>query len=289
MADKVLLFDPTTKTGQHSKLKRRWSGPYLITEVLDNFNSKLQELETGRVLKRPVHADRLRPLKELQNDYRLPIPDTLQQTFQCTTAQRNLAVRILVGDILSATAHAITHVTGPVPSQQNALSQRLFDTAGAGVLQTFRQHIDENAPLTTGDCFITPAGNLNPIRRIVHINSSCDSDKVQAETSNCLQTVDTHQDNISSIVIPFFDSLGSNTFWDIAQQYAKAVNDFDAATTEPKFLTKIDFVCRNLTAASVLQTVFKHTIKTVQQNATDIDIGTPTMCLRLRTNRWLLG
>jgi hypothetical protein len=211
VADKVLLFDPTTKTGQHSKLKRRWSGPYFITEALDNFNFKLQELETGRDLERPVHTDRLRPLKELQYDYRLPIPDTLQQTSQCTTAQRNLAVRILVGDILSATAHAITHVTCSDPSQQSALSHRLFDTAGAGVLQTFRQHIDEKAPLTTGHCFITPAGNLNPIRRIVHINSSCDSDKVQAETSNCLQTVDTHQDNISSIAIPFFDSLGSNT------------------------------------------------------------------------------
>jgi hypothetical protein len=50
VADKVLFFDPTTKTGQNSKLKRRWTGLHLITEVLNNLNFKLQELETGRMI-----------------------------------------------------------------------------------------------------------------------------------------------------------------------------------------------------------------------------------------------
>jgi hypothetical protein len=54
------------------------------------------------------------------------------------------------------------------------------------------------------------------------------------------------------LAIPFFDSLGNNTFWDIAQQYANAVNDFDAANADqPSYLTKIDFVCQDITAAGV--------------------------------------
>jgi hypothetical protein len=120
------------------------------------------------------------------------------------------------------------------------------------------QQADENAPLTAGQCFITPAGNLTPIRRIAHVVSSKDSAQVQTEISNCLLTVDAQLDNILSIAIPFCVDHGSNTFWDISQQYANAVNDFDASRTgQLRALTKIDFVCQDLTAASVLQTVFK--------------------------------
>jgi hypothetical protein len=100
VAEQVLLLDTTTKTGQNPKLKRKWTGPFLITEVLDNYNFKLQELETGRDLKRPVHASRLKRLRQHPNDYRTQVPDTLRQIFQCTIAQKKIEVRILVGDIL---------------------------------------------------------------------------------------------------------------------------------------------------------------------------------------------
>jgi transposase InsO family protein/O-acetyl-ADP-ribose deacetylase (regulator of RNase III) len=250
VAEQVLLLDTTTKTGQNPKLKRKWTGPFLITEVLDNYNFKLQELETGRDLKRPVHASRLKRLRQHPNDYRTPAPDTLRQIFQCTTAQKKIEVRILVGDILQAATHAIMHPTCVDASQSNDLSERLWLAAGEGVQQTFRQHIDQQADNATGHCFITPAGNLHPIRRIAHIVSAFDSETVHSETSNCLRTADGYLENIASLAIPFFDSLGSNTFWDIAQQYANAVNDFDAANADqPSYLTKIDFVCRDLTAS----------------------------------------
>jgi hypothetical protein len=70
--DKVLLHDPRVKKGESHKLKRPYTGPYIITECKPGFNYRLQDASTGRDLKRAVHADRLRPLKEMANDYRLP-------------------------------------------------------------------------------------------------------------------------------------------------------------------------------------------------------------------------
>jgi hypothetical protein len=81
IADQVLLFDPTSKTGQNPKLKRKWTGSYLITEVLDNFNFKLQELETGKVLRRPVHADRLRGLSNFRTTIVCSLPTLYDKSF----------------------------------------------------------------------------------------------------------------------------------------------------------------------------------------------------------------
>jgi hypothetical protein len=70
--DKVLLRDTRAKKGETVKLKRLYTGPFIFTECRLGFNYRLQELKTGRDLRRAVHADRLRPLKEMQNDYRQP-------------------------------------------------------------------------------------------------------------------------------------------------------------------------------------------------------------------------
>lgn len=144
------------------------------------------------------------------------------------------------------------------------------------MLQAFSEHVDGNAPATDGQCFITPAENLTPIRRVAYVITSHDSDRVQAEKLNCLHAIDTHHDIISSLAIPFHDEHGSRTFWDIAQQCADAVNDFDTSQTDqPRFLTHIDFVFQNLTATSVLQTVFTYTIKTPQTVSHQTDVTPP--------------
>ena len=71
VGDKVLLRDTRVRKGESAKMKKPYTGPFLVTECRPGFNYRLQELSTGRDLKRAVHADRLRPLKELPNDYRL--------------------------------------------------------------------------------------------------------------------------------------------------------------------------------------------------------------------------
>lgn len=58
VGDKVLLYDPTIRKNENPKLKIRWIGPYLITEVAPNFTFKLQHWTTGLDVKRPLHARR---------------------------------------------------------------------------------------------------------------------------------------------------------------------------------------------------------------------------------------
>jgi hypothetical protein len=41
VADKVLLHDTSTKIGDSAKLTKRWIGPFIVTEVLPNYNYKL--------------------------------------------------------------------------------------------------------------------------------------------------------------------------------------------------------------------------------------------------------
>jgi hypothetical protein len=59
VGDKVMLRDPTTKKGESPKLKRRYTGPFLVVECKSGFNCRLQHFDTGRTLKRLVHANRL--------------------------------------------------------------------------------------------------------------------------------------------------------------------------------------------------------------------------------------
>jgi hypothetical protein len=115
LADQVLLSDPITKADESPKLKRKWIGPYLITQVLVNYNYKIQCLKTGRDLKGPVHASRLRPLHQLDNDYRLPYPVLLPTVFECSTSNRQLKIRIITGNILEAIArmHRCNCTCGP--------------------------------------------------------------------------------------------------------------------------------------------------------------------------------
>src|SRR5208282_1641819 len=59
--------------GECAKLKRKYLGPFLIIECRPKHNYMLKELASGKEMRRPVHANRLRSLKELPNDYRLRV------------------------------------------------------------------------------------------------------------------------------------------------------------------------------------------------------------------------
>jgi hypothetical protein len=202
VADKDLLYDTSTKIGDSVKLTKRWTGPFIVTEVLPNYNYKLQCLKTGRDLKRSVHASRLRPLKTMLNDYWLPHPDTTRTLFGTTTQQRQLKVRVTTGDLLTAKTQAIVHVTDEMLSDTSAFSRRLYEAAGAGVHSACREHAVD--VLSSENCFITAAGDLAPITRILHHVATSDNNDVRASTLACLNAAEAHDSNILSITIPFF-------------------------------------------------------------------------------------
>jgi len=67
VGQKVLLYDPVTRKGVTKKLKRRWVGPFLVTDVSDGYTYKLRRCDTGQVVKAYVHSNRLRPFHESRN------------------------------------------------------------------------------------------------------------------------------------------------------------------------------------------------------------------------------
>ena len=97
VGDKVLLYNPVTKKHDSAKLTIRYTGPYLVTSADEHYNYRLQDLTTGKSLKRPVHCSRLRPLNELDNDYRLKQPDTQSALYECQTHNRPLTLSTVVG------------------------------------------------------------------------------------------------------------------------------------------------------------------------------------------------
>jgi hypothetical protein len=70
VGNKVLLLNVTLKKGESIKKERRYVGPFLITECRPGLNYKLRLAEIDTDLKRTVHADRRRSLKEMPNNYR---------------------------------------------------------------------------------------------------------------------------------------------------------------------------------------------------------------------------
>jgi hypothetical protein len=67
--DKVLLRDTRVKKGETAKLNDHTQARSSLRSA-DPDSTTAAELKTGRDLKRAVHADRLRPVREMQNDYR---------------------------------------------------------------------------------------------------------------------------------------------------------------------------------------------------------------------------
>jgi len=64
VGQKVLLYDPVTGKGVAKKLKRRWVGPFLVTDVGAGYTYKLRRCDSGQLLKAYVHSNRLRPFHE---------------------------------------------------------------------------------------------------------------------------------------------------------------------------------------------------------------------------------
>jgi hypothetical protein len=126
------------------------------------------------------------------------------------------------------------------------------------------RHAASAAPLQDGHCFATPAGELLPIIRIIHIVRATGAATVRAHCLLCLQTADAHADHITSLAVPFFhEDDNTNAYWDISQQLVNAVNAFDAVQDEDvRSLDTIEFVCMSVLAADILTTVFNHVIST---------------------------
>jgi hypothetical protein len=109
--DRVLLSNPVVKLGDSSKLTPIFTGLYSIEKVLPGFNFVLKDLTSGKTLQRPVHAQRLRLYRErdedcLRNDSEVCL-------FETKTKNRQIAVKIVVGDLISCKSDVLVNSTDP--------------------------------------------------------------------------------------------------------------------------------------------------------------------------------
>jgi len=281
--DKVLLHDPSVKKGECAKLKRKYKGPYLITECRPNLNFMLKEMSSGKELKRAVHANRLRSLHELPNDYRLKGPSADVRLFATTTVHRKLKVSIRVGDIIYSQCDIIV---SPANSglHHGAGAARSIAIAASDILEYDCQaYIVAHKQLDIATPMLTASGLLGPVvKHVLHIvgpnmaDEPFKSEPLLSTTavydcfSVCLQTAD-HMTDIHSIAIPAI-SVGNFGMdpWSVSHEAAKALVNFDAVSASSGGdLQEIEFVCLDLAIADILNVVFRQEFATPISGSTN--------------------
>ena len=70
--DLVLVHSPVVKTGQSTKLKSHWSGPYVITKKINDVNFIVQNSNNGK--KSIVHYDRINHYNNSFKEKRILLP-----------------------------------------------------------------------------------------------------------------------------------------------------------------------------------------------------------------------
>jgi len=254
--DKVLLFTPVTKKYESSKLTRRFIGPYTITHCLSGFNYRLKAVETGKQVRRPVHAGRLRPFREPDDErlryYRDP-------EYTGITPYRRIVCNVRV-------AHCISRA------------------AGDDLLAECRTYIAQSGTLPIAQPLLTTSGKLRPrAQRVIHIvgpgihESPFHDDPLLADATleecyyNCLQAADAH--GMQSLALPAI-SAGNYGMdrWSVAHAAAKAINRFDMETKHmPGTLQRIELINSSLVMSGIMSIVFKGLFQPPAQPPTVMD------------------
>ena len=241
---KVLLYDPAVKKGKSSKLQIKWKGPFIITNVKPGYNYCLQEMKSGKMLRRPVHANRLRPLRELDNDYRLLSRPTDVQLYEGRLKNRNINVVIAVGDIVHAPCDAIVNPANTELRHEGGVARIIASAAGEELIRECKEYIDQKGKLEVGQTMITSAGKLKPtIKVVIHTVGPNSHEQPYKEdpirTQAALQetfyqcfTIADRIEGISSLAVPAISAgIYGVDMWTVAHAASKALLEFDLQNT----------------------------------------------------------
>ena len=160
--DKVLLHNPVVKKWECTKLKRKYSGPFLIIECRPKHNYMLKNLASGNEMRRPVHANRLRSLKELPNDYRLRGPDSDVRLYEAITPQRKLEVTIRIGDIIYSMCDIIVSPANQGLYHGDGAAKAIACAAGDQLVFDCQEYIRVHEKLEIATPLLTASGLLGP-------------------------------------------------------------------------------------------------------------------------------
>ena len=155
------------KKGECAKLKRKYLGPYLIIECRPKYNYMLKELSTG---KETVHANRLRALQELANDYRLRGPDTDVCLFEAVTPHRQLKVTIRIGDIIFSLCDIIVSPANSGLYNGDGAARAISRAAYDKLIFDCQEYIRIHERLDIAMPLLTASGLLGPtVKHVLHV------------------------------------------------------------------------------------------------------------------------
>lgn len=256
--------------------------PYLIIDCCPVYNYKLKELSTGKELKRPVHANRLRSLRELDNDYRIKGSSSDVRLLECTTNNRKLNVSIRVGDNIYSRCDIIVNPANSRLEHNGGAAKSIARAAGDSLNDECRTYINEHHELGIATPLLTSSGLLGPtVKYVLHIvgpNAHEEpflSEPLLAQQLchdaflACLRCADMTSD-VQSIALPALcTGLFGMDVWTVSHAAVQALIDFDCSVSQVAGgLNTIEFVCLDMTTADIMNTVFRQVINVPILDAT---------------------
>jgi O-acetyl-ADP-ribose deacetylase (regulator of RNase III)/transposase InsO family protein len=267
--DRVLLSNPVVKLGDSSKLTPKFTGLYSIEKVLPGLNFMLKDLTSGKTLQRPVHAQRLRLYRERHDDVLLN--DSEVCLFETKTKNRQITVKIVVGDLTSCNSDVVVNPTDPHFKHTYDIAKGLVQMAGTEYLHDCCEVLRTKGPLEVAKPVFTNAGQLHPrVKRILHVvtpdvnKPPYSEDELLGEATlnhtfyNCLCEAD-KQTDFQTLALPVL-GVRQDQFdpWTAAHAAVKAIIAFDDDTArEPGALRVITFFTLTLAVADILNVVFR--------------------------------
>jgi len=261
VGSKILLYDSTTKTGESSKLKVRYSEPYTVTEIRPGYKYMLQHVHTGKNIKRPVHISRMRPLYERCNDTPVNTENNDEYVREYTRNER-LKVRIVIGDATKTNTDGIVCFLNKQLQPVGEVSKVLIQQGGTLVREILNNLTKDVSTIALASVLVTPVSELSS-QKLFHVVVDEADAKRTPEIKNLLERalpiINIHA---TSITFPFpgLKDLESQP-WPVAQLFVDGLVEFcDNVMDSNTQLRTITFVCDSLLIADVMSTVCRNVL-----------------------------
>jgi transposase InsO family protein len=255
VGDKVLLYNPVTKTGENPKLKVRYE-PYLIKEVCRGYTFKLQNLSTGVDLKRAVHARRLRPLIERDNNPALITPNPIV-IYENKINQ--LSFNVVIDNCVQTSADAVACFVDHNMLPVGEVSERILFQGGQEVVQDQLRIAQISLGTVLPATLLTSAGAIESYKSIIHVLVDKTQNSFKTPMNELLQLAN---ESVSTMVIPFPDFFESDSqVWSVSQDCIEALLAFQSVKQVNERLSHVTIVCNSLLQSDVLKVVCEQLLK----------------------------
>jgi O-acetyl-ADP-ribose deacetylase (regulator of RNase III) len=238
----------------------------------------LKEISTGKELRRPVHANRIRLLRELDNDYRIGSRVADVTLFGAATPRRGIMIRVRVDDLPKSKCDVIVCPCNDQYTHGAGAARAIGQAAGESMQEECNEALVVREPGMRADIvrvLQTTAGKLNPpVRSILHVTGPNLNDPAyvgaafggaQVHCKECYTACLRHANRMPGVKSVAVPAISAGLFgmdpWTVAHAAAQAISDFDNDAA-PKEIILIELVCIDLTTADVVKTVFRQILTT---------------------------